>query len=220
MVWSRKGWEVFAWESDKFFSISSLYLIFQGSQYFGKWETCLWQNFCSSVRKINFCFPILTVLMFAKSLNSLLTRDNIFLSVERKRDPYSGWSLNSGLTFFLSSFPLLFYLTIQHKVAIHFYWEAYLIPSFIQPANLSSNSLAGSLMALIRDWWYVISSNLKPSLWHWSKPVFSKTQYSFLPSAIPLPFRTLVVLVKENPRHIAGLDMQDHRLQGKEKQQE
>lgn len=158
--------------------------------------------------------------MFGNSLNSLLTRDNVFLSVERKGDPLSGWSLSSGLTFFLSSYPLLYYLTIQHKVPIHFYWEADLIPSFIQPANLSSNSLAGSLMALIWDWLCVISSNLKPSLLHWSKPVFSQTQYTFLLSAIPLPFRTLVMLVKENPRHIAGLDMQDHRLQGKGKKQE
>lgn len=199
----------------------SLYLIFWGSQYFGKWETCLWQNFWfSPVRKVNFCFPIMTVLMFGKSLNSPLTRDNVFLSVERKGDPYSGCSLNSGLIFFPSSFPLLFYLTIQHKVAIHFYWEADLIPSFIQPANLSSNSLAGSPMALIWDWLYVISSNLKPCLLHWSKPVFSKTHYTFLLNAIPLPFRALVILFKESPRHVAGLDMEDHRLQGKEKPQE
>lgn len=172
------------------------------------------------MRKVNFCFSILTVFMSGKSLNSLLTRDNAFLSVERKGDPHSGWSMNSGLTFSLSSFPLLYYLTIQHKVAIHFYWEADLIPFFIPPANLSSNSQAGSLMALIWDWLYVISSNLKPSLLHWSKPMFSKTQCTFLLSTIPTPFRTLVILVKENPRPVAGLDMQDHRLQGKGKQQE
>lgn len=153
------------------------YLIFSGSQFFGKWETCLWQSFdLSPVRKVNFCFPILTVFTTSGSLKSLLIIDNIFLAAERKRDLSSRWSLNSVLTFFSSSFTLLYYLTIQHKVAIHFNWEAGLILSFTQPTNLSSSSLPSTLMALIWDWLYVIFLNLQPTLLCWSKPMFSKTQ--------------------------------------------
>lgn len=38
---------------------------------------------------------------------------------------------------------------------------------------------------------------------------------TFLLSAIPLPIRNPGLIVTENPIHVAGLGMQDHRLQGK-----
>lgn len=146
-----------------------------GSQFFVKAvsDRAMW--------KVNFCFPILTLFLAGRSLKSLPAGDNVFLSVERKKDPSSGWSLNSGLTIFSFSFTLLYYLTIQHKVAIHFYWEAVLIPFFIQPANLSSSLLSSTLMALIWDWLYVTSLNLKPSLLLQSKLMFSKTQCTYVP---------------------------------------
>lgn len=152
-----------------------LSLVIWGSQFFVKAVSD------RAMCKVNFCFPVLTLFLTGRSLKSLLTGDNVFLSAERKKNPCSGWSLNSGLTFFSFSFTLLFYLTIQHKVAIHFYWEADLIPSFIQPANLSSSLLPSTLMALIWDWLYVISLNLKPSLLLQSKLMFSKTQCTYVP---------------------------------------